>query len=303
MLKLKSLPYYLFLSAIPLFIQSCSQFDPPVVVPAYGHIDSIHFYVQADSASTLGTASANIPYAWVYLDDNPVGAFQMPCTFPIVASNGVHNILIYPGIDPANGNTALSIDPFYQYYSVNVTLTQGQVTDFHPTSTYYNWVNVLYKEDFDETSTTPLYLSEYTGSLSPSDTSIKIITKSSCVFDGKGGSGLAIVTPGNHHYFIGVTTTLTLPTNGQAVYMELNYRATTYFSIGVFDGYEANFISPSAIVLPTPTGTWKKMYVSLNNTIQTFSLEAYNIYFAMASDTVDNHSVDSLLLDNIKVLD
>lgn len=297
MLKLKSLPYYLLLSAILLFIQSCSTFDPPVVVPAYGHIDSIHFYVPADSATTLGTASANIPYAWVYLDDNPIGAFQMPCTFPIVASNGLHNILIYSGIQPAGGNTALSINPFYQYYSVNVTLQQGQVTKFYPTSTYYNWVTAPYKENFDENSATPSNLSEYTGSLSKSDTDIVITNNKSLVFQGN-GSGMAIVGASPHNYFMGVTTALALPTSGQPVYMELNYRATTQFSIGIFQGGEQDLETPIAIVYPT--ATWKKIYISLNNDIQTDAIQPFNIYFSMS---LTSPVADTLLLDNIKVLD
>src|SRR5271170_6896111 len=114
MLKLIWLSFYLIIPLVfSFFISSCNTFDPPLVMPIYGHIDSIHFTVPADSIGTLGSPSSNIQYAWVYMDDNPVGAFQLPCTFPMVASNGVHNIKIYPGVIPAGQTSPAAIYPFY----------------------------------------------------------------------------------------------------------------------------------------------------------------------------------------------
>ncbi|HTA27469.1 MAG TPA: hypothetical protein VK809_06765, partial [Bacteroidia bacterium] len=137
----------LFLS-ITLAVASCTVFDPPLVVPAYGHIDSVHFTI-AGNPDTQGSVSATIPAVWVYLDDNPVGAFQLPCTFPMVASNGSHSIKIYSGISAADGNSAYNINPFYQYYAVSANLQQGKTTVFKPTSLYYTWVVFKLMEDFE----------------------------------------------------------------------------------------------------------------------------------------------------------
>ncbi len=306
MLKLK-IPFHLVLIlVVTVFLSSCNTFAPPVTVPAYGHIDSIPFtstYSATTSTPAQGTASSNIQYAWVYLDDNPVGAFQMPCTFPIVASNGNHNILIYSGIavPGLTSNAAASINPFYQYYSVSVNLQQGSTINFHPSSTYYTWVKFPYMEDFDQenSNATPNHLSEYTGSLGPSDTQMVVTHDPSLVFQGQ-GSGMAIVQPtANHNYFMAVTDTLwSLPNSSIPVFMEFNYRCTTSISVGVFDGDLTNESSPIAIFYPTTT--WKKMYVALNSTIATFSIKPLRVYFAM---TGTSPVADTLLLDNIKILD
>jgi hypothetical protein len=305
MFKLNRISFIIPLLALPFFMPSCSVFDPPIVVPIYGHIDSIHFYVPADSAAKLGSASANIQYAWVYLDDNPVGAFQMPCTFPMIGGAGVHNVSIYSGIAGANTNYALSINPFYQFYSVNLYMVPGNKYTFHPVSTYYDWVKFPYMENFNDQSpgSQPEYLTPYRGSLGPSDTTMVVTNLKSLVFPGNQGAGMVIVTPpSTHHgYYCGISDSITLPTTGEPVYVELNYRCTTQFSVGVFESNLASQVSPCAVFYPTTT--WKKGYVSLNNTIQTFNLETYNLYFVFASDTIDNHSADTLLLDNIKIDD
>ncbi len=146
MLKLNRILFLLLSASIPFLLPSCTIFDPPVTVPIYGHIDSIHFNVPLDSAAKQGSASAKIGYAWVYLDDNPVGAFQMPCTFPMVGSSGVHNIQIYPGITPANGNSAVSINPFINIIPLILICNRGINILSIRVSSYYPCWEIPYKE-------------------------------------------------------------------------------------------------------------------------------------------------------------
>lgn len=297
MLKFFSSPYSLMFFSAPLIFYSCNTFDPPVVVPAYGHIDSIHFSVPPDSALKQGSASAKIPYAWVYLDDNPVGAFQMPCTFPIIASNGNHNIKIFSGIIPAGGNSPASINPFYQYYSINVNLQQGVTSKFQPTSIYYSWVQFPIVENFEENSTIPLHIVKSTGT-QRSDTNMINTHVKSLVFEGK-ASGMAIVDSA-HSAYVGMTDPpQNLPANGATpVFMELNYRSTAPFEIGLYEG-DTNYISPIVVF---PSSTWNKMYVVLQSTLQTYFSEPDRIYFYIQLDTQDGHTKDTLLLDNVKLL-
>ena len=54
------------------------------LIPAYIHIDSISF------SNTTGLALTNshaITDAWVYINDNLVGAFELPVTFPVLYEN------------------------------------------------------------------------------------------------------------------------------------------------------------------------------------------------------------------------
>lgn len=309
MLKFIRLAFYLMvLFSLPFFIASCNTFDPPLVVPVYGHIDSIHFNVPVDSAYRQGSASANIQYAWVYLDDNPVGAFQMPCTFPMIAANGPHNIKIYPGIIPVGINSPAAIYPFYQFYSFNISLQQGLTYKFFPTSVYNTWSEFPYKEDFEGESIfgSLAHIINYHGGANPtgaSTTTMIVTNNPSLTYGRQGKSGMVVVNQ-SAKYYIGMTWPWdSLPNTSTPVYVELNYRCTADFTIGMFDGDTTNQSSPIAVVYPA--SKWTKMYVSLNSTIQSpsgFSILYQNVWFSMVLDTADGHTSDTLLLDNIKIL-
>lgn len=285
-----------------IFSSSCNTFDPPLTEPMYGHIDSIHFTVTADSQ---GSASHSIPYAWVYLDDNPVGAFQMPCTFPMIATNGTHTIEVYPAVTPVGANLPASIDPFYQFYSISLNMQQGNTYKLKPTSTYFNWVQFPYLESFDNDGgigNYPRYIVNYYGSSATERTNTSMV-----IIGGKlgyqGYSGMVVVNQQNN-YYCGSTwppKTLSSATSSNTpVYLEFNYRATAEFTVGMFELDTTVQSSPIAVVYPT--ATWQKMYVSLNNTIYpSFQAGGQSIYFNIVWDGVS--AADTLLLDNIKILD
>jgi len=306
------LAFSFLLSPFSLFLSSCSTFDPPLVVPIYGHIDSIHFTVPLDSLPLMGSASSKIQYAWVYLDDNPVGAFQMPCTFPMIGASGLHNVKIYPGVTPVGTLSPAAIYPFYQFYSFNITMNQGAKYTFHPTSVYNTWVKFPYLENFNSGSEVPGvppsgivgYYGD--GVAANATTTTMIVVGSPLAY--QGNSGMVIVNAA-HPYYIGITNPGdSLPNSSTPVYIELNYRCNTLFSVGVTEasndpsqGDSANIASPTALVYPAPA--WTKMYISLNTTLQQFSSANYlhTVYFSMQWQQGDPVN-DTLLLDNIKIL-
>ena len=66
--------------ALFLGFSSCKKFSGSQEVPAYIHIDSLT--VDCDYF-TYGANTSNITDAWVYVDDQPIGCFELPATFPI----------------------------------------------------------------------------------------------------------------------------------------------------------------------------------------------------------------------------
>ncbi len=295
--------FFIFSFSFCLLFSSCNTFDPPIIVPVYGHIDSIHFTVPTDSLTTEGSASAQIPYAWVYLDDASVGAYQMPCTFPIIASNGIHNIKIYPAIIPAAGGSPAMIYPFYQFYSVNVNLQQGSVYKFQPTSLYFTWVKFPLIESFDAESpgAPPAHIINYRGldKIGASEDTMKITYKKSLVYSGK-GSGIAVVNQA-HPYYIGITDPPfdSIPSLSSALFLEANYRATGVFTIGLVEGDTTNLIQLGLAIYPT-TG-WNKIYIDLAPTVVAYPIRPYRVFFTMTLQSGDVS--DTLLLDNVKLLD
>src|ERR1700679_1828129 len=108
----KKYSLYVFASCIwlSMALSSCSLFTPPAIIPCYGHIDSIPLVI---TNFTQGTSANGINTAWVYVDDNPVGAFQLPCTFPMIATTGQHVVTIFAGVENAGEANNRMKYPFY----------------------------------------------------------------------------------------------------------------------------------------------------------------------------------------------
>ena len=67
--------YVAFLIIFP----ACNLINPKEQVPTYLHLDRFTFS-NPDSSYT-GSSSHDIPSAWVYVNDQPVGTFDLPAPF------------------------------------------------------------------------------------------------------------------------------------------------------------------------------------------------------------------------------
>ncbi len=274
-------------------LTSCSVFDPPVVVPCYGHIDSISYSFNKAGYPVENSRFSYITDAWVFVDDNPVGVFQMPCTFPIVASNGVHQVKIFPGVKEDGVAGVRTVYPLYSFYTGYINLTQGSVVKMNAASvTYASFAKFDWTEDFESgVSLRRAYGSNVTmGRTSASDS----------VFQGS-YSGRVVLDNTGTQTFIGRSDSMTLPIDGSSyVWLEINYNSNTMFSVGLYGQDTINQIAPNVYVYPT-NGVWKKMYITLETTLAQSGIgqQPFSVYFEMQS-TVGTRSV--LLLDNIKLV-
>ena len=275
--------YYLSLFLLCIWLSSvlssCSLFDPPVIVPCYGHIDSIPLVI---TNFTQGTSAAGINSAWVYVDDNPVGAFQLPCTFPMIATTGPHLVTIFAGIEDAGEPSNRLKYPFYSSYIINnCTLTQGATVNFKPTIEYASWAHVDIIENFDGSQQ---ILNINDGSaFGKSDTTMFVVNSpKSDVYQGSGSGEVAVNT--KNAYYFGVTDTFDIPNNGQAAFLEINYKNTIAFAVGMINMYYSP-AQPLAVVYIDTSSTWKKMYINLQPTIGSSPSPAgfgYLIYFSVS---------------------
>jgi hypothetical protein len=162
-------------------------------------------------------------------------------------------------------------------------------------------------EDFElptESTGPPAHIVDYGGGGTKNGNSKTYMTvissPKSDVFQGT-HSGMVVVTHAKP-YYIGMTDPPeALPQNNTPVYMEANYKSTTLVSIGMFESDTATQISP---IILYPTSTWTKLYFDMNTSISQFqaTYNAYRVWFSISLDSVDGHTSDTLLLDNIKIM-
>lgn len=283
---------YFFLVKIVVFISwvvllgACNLFNPTEPIPSYISIDKID--LTTDPVSQ-GTDSHKITDAWVYIDDQFVGCYELPCKFPVLFT-GVHNVMIRAGIK-VNGIAAIrSPYPFYASYKQTVDLQAGVVTSMTPIVTYTNTADFQFREDFElagviiDTSST-------------SDTTLQRVYDSN-VFEGN-SSGVAYLDHQNTFFECVSSQAYTLPKGGSDVFLEFNYKSNHEFVVGVIA--QPPYYLKTASLTYNASANWNKTYLYLTPAISgSGGALQFKIFIGM-QNTSGADGV-ALYLDNIKLV-
>ena len=256
---------FLFLA---MTASSCNKFEGSQTVPSYIHIESI----EVDSLTdyfVYGANTSKITDAWVYVDDNPIGCYELPSTFPVL-KKGPHKVSIYGGIKVDGRSPARDRYPFYRprIYQ-NLNLVEDSIINLNPSLTYYpigEGVNVAWMEDFENTNSLLSYGS--------SDTSMVRFTGSGAwhsansFFSGKvelppDTMDFTVITADEFDFYKG--------TNGVYCLLEMDYNCNDTFFVGV--QYYKNYqLEMMPLVKVTPTDKqhdrpqrWNKIYINIGH--------------------------------------
>ena len=81
------------------------------------NIDEMPCYININDIELEENITNNITDAWVYIDDNLQGVYELPANFPVLA-NGKHKLRIKAGIKD-NGIASTRITyPFYKSFII-----------------------------------------------------------------------------------------------------------------------------------------------------------------------------------------
>lgn len=150
----KSTLYAFFVLAVfSLAFASCKKFEGSQTVPAYIHIDSIT--VSCDYA-VYGANTSKITDAWVYVDDDPIGCYELPATFPVL-KQGPHKVTVYGGIKRDGISAARAPYPFYKpLVYEKLDLVEDSIVTLRPVLNYFpigEGVEKGWMEGFENTNT------------------------------------------------------------------------------------------------------------------------------------------------------
>lgn len=294
--KANQLFYSLFFA---LFLMTgCDKFEGDQSIPSYIRIDSIGVKI---TSSIQGTASASLTDAWVYVDDQLIGCFELPAVIPVLAE-GKCNVKVYPGFKINGMNNTRAPHPMFNYFSFTKTLypdstisLTNQLINGKQTllTTYKEACTFKWMESFADPSLS-------IDSVKTSETGIGLTPDGYAdVFEGQ-FSG-RIYMPDTVTYFLGTNNEdLTLPKLGRAVILELNYKTNIDVTIGMYATSTSQTVMQPLLVL-SPTSTWKKIYVNLSPYVSSQSSAiSYKIFFGVIRD--ESSSAGEILLDNIKLV-
>ena len=273
---------FLVLAVFSVVFASCRKFEGSQTIPAYIHIESIVVDSLTDYF-TYGATTSKITDAWVYVDDDPVGCFELPATFPVL-KHGPHKVTVYGGIMSNGIAAARATYPFYKpqiYASLN--LVEDSIINLQPVLNYYpigGGVEKGWMEDF-ETANTLL-------PVAGSDTSIIRINGSEAWHSSNSFySGKIVLPPDSLDFTVATADEYSFHTGYlQYCMVEMDYNCNDAFFVGVM--YYKNYQlvkHPLLRIQPTDTVNdmpqrWNKIYVNIGPIMnENVTASYFKIYF------------------------
>lgn len=264
----------------------CSVFDPAEEIPSYVQINSIS--LQINNSTIEGTSSHKITDAWVYIDGELIGAFEMPVNIPVL-KEGTHSIIVFAGVKQNGMSSTRALYSKYKGWEGTITLTRGQITTVSPVVQYFPSTNFVWMCDFDDVGTN---IDDSTNAPYPN-----ILQEVSAPLAFEDESGFVQLNASMTQFYAQSNLAFLLDI-GQDVYLEMNYKCNQSFVVGVHNSTTQSFYASNSI---SASDSWNKIYLRLNDALQ-IDPQGYTfyIYIAMQKDaTVDT---PELYIDEIKLI-
>ncbi len=282
------LRFYTLLPVAVVFLltqSSCNFFHPSGPVPAYIQITG----VSVSSASGGGSSSSKITNAWVYANDQDLGVYPVPHSFPVISS-GPTSLVINAGIEDNGISATRNIYPFYFPDTLTLNLEGGKVYSMAPVFRYRTNAIFAYLEDFEMSN----IFTKRSG-----DTTLVVDHDPADVFEGLscGEITLDAQHPSSEVETIAPVAISTAASNN--VYLELNYQCDQPFQVGLLARNGTAYISDYSWNINTK-GSWNKIYLNMSGDVNTLNGDDYRVLIRAAYDGV--HPVSHILIDNVKLI-
>jgi len=284
--------YFYILTLVTLSLTSCNE----DITTSWLKIDTINL---TSNVTTEGENSHNITDAWVFMDNQPLGVWELPCEIPIL-DEGKHSFIVYPGIKNNGINSTRIKYPFYKTDDFELTLLKGETVSYQPTVSYKSNIIFSGRENFEDTGII----------LNPNsalDTSkIHIISKVNYPNIVKYGENCGKITLNQNDTITQVITNLNLDIEKGQVFLELDYMNTNSFAIGLnwISGLTGNSNNDPFIVInqqEESDSKWKKIYLDLTSYVANVD-QAISFEFYIVANLDKGKSNSFVYLDNLKIV-
>lgn len=281
----------LALLAIASLFSGCIKNNPD---PSWLEITAWSLEANPNSQYPTGELTQNFTNAWVYVNDQPVGVFELPVRLPLLV-DGDAKVTLFPAVLNNGISATKKIYPFVESYSTNVTLTKNATSVVNPTTRYISYTR-FWIEDFEEAS-------------------IKITDDASSIASLTSSGDPSIIQPFNNSKFgrisldgtenkwVAFTDDLQLPKAAE-VYLELDYHNTNSVLTGVLGiGVTGVQENPNIQLNPQAASEvkWKKIYIDLREIVSNSpNAEYFKVSFQSILD--EGLTTGEVNIDNVKLV-
>lgn len=269
----------------------CYKFKGDQTIPAYLSVDSV--FVNS-YYPTQGTNSHKITDVWIYVNDNIVGAFELPALIPVL-SQGLNELQIRPGIK-LNGISSTRVPyPFYEPIIFDdFDFVPDSARELNAVSAdYYSNLVFAWMEDFEGAG---ISIEENPAS----DTSIVKVDRPNSPDPETKFAGAIYLTDDNPIYSGATYNAYPMPRQGSPVLMEVDYKTNNYVNTGLLIREQGGYIKVPLLTL-NHSDEWNKIYINLGPNLSLHpQASEYRVYFEAGLDL--DKSSSTIYLDNIKVI-
>ena len=280
-----------------IFLSSCPGFEGNQEIPAYLHIDK--FLFETDY-SIEGADSHKITDVVVYIDGSFQGYYELPATIPVL-ERGKHDLTLYPGIKLNGNSSTRTLNPFYVPYIIDDYAFEEKVIDTVTPSTHYypiddSNIHFEWMEDFErQVGLETVAYSDTTITRTDRDTPDVWKDKE-----------------GNSHYsgYVWIEDTLTfcittpklydLPDQGNSIFLELDYKCTEMFTVGLLAKIASEEVME--LVHVNPSKNWNKIYINLGPSITDAASRTPEYFKVYISGATEKGTEAEYYFDNIQVI-
>lgn len=261
----------LFLFAVAIcFSPSCNK------MPNGG----VPFYMRMDSATITSPSAGDngIKDVWVEANSTNLGAYEMPCNFPVLEQNTVR-LVVNAGIYESGQSAVRIIYPYYQPDTFSISAITTNQYEHHPVFKYKTGVTFPFG------------------------------TETFTVGSGFGTNMERVDTFGNSFGRLTVQTdssregaqinTYALPFD-QDIWLEFDYKSEVPFFVGFYGNYTVGSTVRYPVLFLTPRDTWIKIYLKLTDQIYSVRADRYNLFFEALRPY--GSAGGSVCIDNVKLV-
>jgi hypothetical protein len=276
-------------SMITLFT-ACSEENLQPGIPAFVAFDTITF----SATASQGTPLQSIKDVWVFANGATIGVFEMPSTVPILVA-GKGELQIQAGIVLNGIATTRVNNPFWEPIVINNfnfipdSIVAVNLHTTYRESTVFDWT-----EGFEEIPFS-LDTAKLGGTAAIGRTTEGVPSV------GYGNYSGIIQMDAQHKIFEAATfEAYDLPTDGRPVLLEMHYKNTTPFSVGIIAQSATQVIKKEIIVL-YPKQEWNKIYINFTDELRA-SPNARSFKVLVRSYITADDEQHTILLDNMKLM-
>ena len=286
MIKNTCLTYPLFLALLLVLLGTIFiGCDPAEPDPSFIYI---HEAILNTDAETQGTSSHKITDAWVYINDNPIGVYELPALVPVLET-GTVNVKVLAGIIVNGISDTRDVYPYYNSYEVNLDLVAYNTDTIQPVFGYNSIALFRYIYDFETSS-----------GFEPKDefTQQEFVDNPALVYEGQ-RSLFVDIDSSQPNFHVGTINMEPFDLASlREAYLELNYKCDAPFSINLRVLKDGNYIEDDILYI-NKKENWNKIYVKLSDAMKASQGQLFEIGFK--AESLPNGLTEAkFYFDNVK---